>query len=259
MLPSPLLLFIAILFFFFPIQGQSKVGCEVSDERLIYLKDVLCSSLGEPTEETNVTGLGDWPNQAMYMVDLLAALTGKHTCLDTPVAKDTIEWLDIVDVDQSMWWWTWEVFQVQYYDMPRKEGDRIESPATLGRKCWAFAYLTQVWPELKIDLQNSLESVGYDISPFYDAWDYSINLTMPLCDGVMANCFLNTTYSPDEHNGTCPRSIEQFYVGYQWENGNNNEQLRLDQVIYPFPNYHMTEKWKRDATSSVNTVLNYII
>ena len=28
------------------------------------------------------------------------------------------------------------------------------------------------------------------------------------------------------------------------ENGNNNEQLRLDQVEYPFPNYHMTNKWK---------------
>ena len=26
----------------------------------------------------------------------------------------------------------------------RRPGDRIESPATLGRKCWAYAYLRQV-------------------------------------------------------------------------------------------------------------------
>ena len=36
------------------------------------------------------------------------------------------------------------ICQVQYYDMPRAPGARVESPATLGRKCWAFAFLAQV-------------------------------------------------------------------------------------------------------------------
>ena len=82
---------------------------------------------------------------------------------------------------------TWVQFQVQYYDMPRKPGDRIESPATLGRKCWAFAYLRQVWIALKPALEAATIAHGLTLRPFIAAWDSAVALTMPLCDRTMAN------------------------------------------------------------------------
>ena len=253
-------LFFCILALFTRVASTTTFGldCDASDNNLIHLKDVICQSLGCATT-TNVTASCDWPNQAMYYIDLLRALTHKDTCLDTDVAKTTVDWLDVTDPAQNMWWWTWDVFQVEYYDMPRKPGERIESPATLGRKCWAFAYLAQVWPSLKPHLQEVVGGAGLNLQPMYDAYDYAVPLTMPLCDHVMANCFLNTTYLPEVHNGTCNDSIEQFYIGFQWENGDNDQQGRYDRVEYPFPNYHMSNKMKDDATFAVNTVLNFII
>ena len=92
-----------------------------------------------------------------------------------------------VDPAKSGWWSTWVQFQVQYYDMPRKPGDRIESPATLGRKCWAFAYLRQVWIALKPALEAATIAHGLNLRPFIAAWDSAVALTMPLCDRTMAN------------------------------------------------------------------------
>jgi hypothetical protein len=106
--------------------------------------------------------------------------------------------------------------QVQYYDMPREPGARIESPATLGRKCWAFAYLARVWTDLKPALQRAMaRAPGLSLDKLFVAYDAAVPLTMGLCDQVMANCFLNATFNP-ERNGTCPDAESQFYVGYQW-------------------------------------------
>ena len=45
----------------------------------------------------------------------------------------------------------------------------------------------------------------------------------------MANCFLNTTYTP-ARNGTCPLKIDDFhYLGFDREN-----LLRANIVQYPF-------------------------
>ena len=55
---SSTLMMLSLLSFFFLLSsicigtsqpGRKDVGCDVSDERLIYRKDVLCSSLGEST------------------------------------------------------------------------------------------------------------------------------------------------------------------------------------------------------------------
>ena len=78
----------------------------------------------------------------------LAALASDAGCFNTSAAAAaTLAWLDANQTtasgNPSSWGWTWTVFQVQYYDMPRKPGVRIEAPDTLGRKCWAFAYLDQ--------------------------------------------------------------------------------------------------------------------
>jgi hypothetical protein len=50
---------------------------------------------------------------------------------------------------------------------------------------------------------------GLDLSGFATAWDGAVTLTMPLCDRIMANCFVNETYSLSR-NGTCPARIMQF-------------------------------------------------
>ena len=75
--------------------------------------------------------------------------------------------------------------------MPRPPGARIESPATLGRKCWAFAYLAQIWPPLRGSLVARTKEAGLDLSAFVKAFDLAIPSTMQLCPQVMANCFVN--------------------------------------------------------------------
>ena len=50
-------------------------------------------------------------------------------------AAATVGWLNAQQADPGYsggFMWTWEVFQVQYYDMPRLPGNRIEAPDTLG-------------------------------------------------------------------------------------------------------------------------------
>eukprot|EP00037_Helgoeca_nana_P011210 m.100519 g.100519 ORF g.100519 m.100519 type:complete len:182 (-) comp20677_c0_seq2:117-662(-) len=121
---------------------------------------------------------------------------------------------------------TWIVFQVQYYDMPRLPGNRIESASTLGRKCWAFAYLKQFWNPVPIE--SALAEVGLSLSNYSKATRAAIPLTMTLCERVMANCFINSTFTPSR-NGTCPFSILEFKAGFVRENV-----LRDSIVKYPF-------------------------
>lgn len=155
------------------------------------------------------------------MYNLLHAVVAPSTCLNTTEAQRTVAFLSVVSPSQSPWWSTWVQFQVQYYDMPRKPGDRIESPATLGRKCWAFAYLRQVWSAaegseggggLKQALVAKAAAHGLDVHAFVSSWDAAVVLTMPLCDRVMANCFVNESYSA-ARNGSCPHTVDQFIVG----------------------------------------------
>jgi len=106
------------------------------------------------------------------MGNLLHAIVAPSTCLNTTEARRTIDFLSVVDAAKSPWWSTWVQFQVQYYSMPRKPGDRIESPATLGRKCWAFAYLRQIWGAdaagggLRTDLEARTAAHGLDVRAF---------------------------------------------------------------------------------------------
>lgn len=65
-------------------------NCAASDANLLQLYNIMCSSIGG-FPECNVTcdgcpGLGDWPNQAIYMNNLLEALVDPSTCLNTSVA-----------------------------------------------------------------------------------------------------------------------------------------------------------------------------
>ena len=229
--------------------------CSASDARLRHLQAVVCRSLGSVCAE-NVTAEGDWPDQVIYMHSMLRALTNATTCLNTTAAKSVLRWLDVTDPKASMWWYTWLIFQPQYFDMPRKPGTRIESAATLGRKCWAFAYMSQIWPPLKAPLAN------LGLWRFVDAYDRAVPITMELCRRVTANCYINATYDRTR-NGTCPEKVREFVVGFEWENsGGGRGPLPLESVAYPFPRYSRAEdfdSFRTAVTLALNTTLNYIL
>ena len=118
--------------------------------------------------------------------------------------------------------------QVQYFDMPRKAGVRIESPDTLGRKCWAMALLAARSSDLA-GAQQRLASAGLNISAFATRYTQTAPQTMDLCERVMANCFVNASYDPSR-NGSCPRPIAEFrYLGFERENAK-----RALPLSYPF-------------------------
>lgn len=241
-------------------EGLSSDACSASDARLRYNQAVICKSFGEPCGGENVTSQTDWPNQAIYMHIMLNDLANSSTCLDTTVAKSIVAWMDVTSPKVSAWWWTWLTFQPQYYDMPRKPGSRIESPATLGRKCFAFAYLRQIWSPLRPELERALAVAGLDLRAFIDAYDRAVPFTMALCRRVTANCYVNASYDPAARNGTCPQRVKEFVVGFEWENlGGGRGPQPLERVVYPFPAYDQTEAFRDGVSLAVSTALNYIV
>lgn len=207
--------------------------CADADARLRRDRAVVCRSLvGDqtifcPDDVHNVTASGDWPSQVVYFLSLLEDVTSPGTCANTSYYYDTILWLNRTIIDSSLsgsFGWTWDVFQPQYYDMPRKAGDRVEAPDTLGRKCWAFAYLDARWDTLEIETK-----VPFDLSNLTKHARASRKRTMDLCDKVQANCFVNATYDPTR-NGTCKtKQFEYHYLGFDRENLKRGNPIR-----YPF-------------------------
>ena len=98
---------------------------------------------------------------------------------------------------------------------------------------------------------------------------------MPLCDRVMANCFTNQSYDA-ARNGTCPGVVDQFIVGYAFENegggrndstgaaaaiGGDANNARAD-VPYPFPAYSTAGAFARKygvVRASMATLFNFIM
>ena len=213
------------------------LDCAASDANLAQLRAVVCRSLVQSAVPwcsyfPNTTAQEDWPNQAVYLQDVLIALASPDTCLNTSTARDVVAWLSSSQADPTVsgaFMNTWVVFQSQYYDMPREAGARIESPDTLGRKCWAFAYLAQMWRAVSPALASALSAAGLSAAAYSQAVDAAIPQTMALCEEVMANCFVNASYNP-ARNGTCPGDIFLFhYLGFDRENV-----LRGGVVSYPF-------------------------
>jgi hypothetical protein len=212
--------------------------CDASDYALESKRWMVCKSgvgtTGCLPVPSNVTAKGDWPTQVTYMHDLLVAVADPSTCLNTSTARGVVSWLNTNQSDPAdggTFFGCWQQFQGQYYDMPRKPGDRIESPDTLGRKCWAFAYLNQVAEKdgLLVALQNAAGRAGLELGAFIQSYQASIAYSMPLCEQVMANCFINSTYTPSR-KGSCPLKVSQFhYLGFDRENIK-----RHNEVKYPF-------------------------
>ena len=62
------------------------------------------------------------PSQAVYYNNVLVAIAAsKGHCLDTRVAAEQIDFLNVVS-NSTPWWYNWYSFQPQYYDMPRVPG-----------------------------------------------------------------------------------------------------------------------------------------
>jgi len=269
-------LFLTLLLFLAPWNAvSSSLNCSASDQAVADKMNMVCSSLGSGgipawCNASIPSAQKDWPNQAFYFRDLLETLASNTTippiCQRTPLVTATLQWISNTNTSMNAWWNTWVVFQVSYYNMPRAPGERIESPATLGRKCWAFAFLAQIWTQEGSSIpggedlrQRLVERYQGDVQEFVQFYDAAVPMTLQLCKQVMANCFVNASYDPGLRNGTCPDSVGEFYVGYSWENGNNNVQNRSDRVDYPFPGYNQTAAWRQSIQFAVNTALNYII
>jgi hypothetical protein len=208
-------------------------SCQTSDATLLKLKYIVCESLAGHNSSwcgevpNNVSTHHDWPSQAVYVMDVLQALTTTPTaCLNTTTARDVVMWLDGPMANQSIggtFMWTYLVFQVQYYDMPRKPYTRIESPWTLGMKCWAFAYLRQFWEPSAIE--SHLATAGLNINNLAAQYNKAVPLTYNICEEVMANCFQNRTYNPTR-NGTCSSNITMFHLGFDWQNVQHGSKVK---------------------------------
>lgn len=210
-------------------------SCAASDDTLRSQRSTICSSYSDVGKAccgfncSAVSAKGDWPNQAVYVTRLLQTLTAPGTCLNTTFARATVAWLNSsgAEADPGTFFNTWTVFQVQYYDMPRKPGSRIEAPDTLGRKCWAFAFLRLMWNPSR--LQAALRAAGLALPTFVSSYEAAVPLTMELCEKVKANCFVNASYN-QQRNGTCPTKVFEFHdLGFEREN-----LLRDGCVPYPF-------------------------
>lgn len=101
--------------------------------------------------------------------------------------------------------------------MPRKPGIRIESPATLGRKCWAFALLKDKMSVMQA-AQARLALTGLNLSSFAEQYTAAAPFAISLCERVMANCFVNASYDP-RRKGSCTSKVAAFhYLGFEREN-----------------------------------------
>lgn len=185
------------------------------------------------------------------MSDLLHAIASPDTCLTTALAIHAVQWLNSWQADLSVpaFMWTWDVFQAQYYAMPRRAGERIEGADTLGRKCWAFAYLTQTYEPAPLvhayvhatgsacacaspfmhmhntyyryepaPLARALAAAHLSLANFTSQYEAAIEPSTRRCQRVMANCFVNASYNP-ARAGSCPIKVALFrYAGFEREN-----------------------------------------
>lgn len=208
------------------VQTSVPVDCGVSDANLLFLRQRICSSLTQAHTSwcgdswRNVSksvAHEDWPSQATYMHAMVAALASPRTCLNTSYARDTVAWMERDMANQTLsgsLMWTWLVFQVGYYDTPMPPtAPRIESASTLGRKCWAFAYLKELWQPTT--LAHAVEAAGLHLSSFISQYERAVPLTFALCEKVLHNCFLNASVAP---RPPCPASVTEFHFGFEREN-----------------------------------------
>ena len=90
-------------------------SCAASDHSLHTQRAMLCNSfVGSSStpwcDGRNVTASRDWPNQAVYMMDILSTLASTSTCLNTTYARETASWLgsamgNVTPTGNFIWNW----------------------------------------------------------------------------------------------------------------------------------------------------------
>ena len=230
-----------------PQPPADPTNCTATDAHLWSLRTIVCMSIAGPTTwwcpykgPSSKLVHHDWPSQTAYMVWLLDALSQPNVtapqCLNTSTGTAIIAWLNGPMADTSIggtYMQQFLVFQVGYYNMPRKPGRRIESPLTLGLKCFAMAYNAEAWAG-GVAFERALRAAGMPpATNWTGAFARAVPLTLRLCDEVMANCFVNQSYDPQARNGTCPLSIDYFYAGYDYQNLIKGYPVKH----WPFPSY----------------------
>ena len=221
---NPLFLPMLVALLPFLATVTTALPCSASDTTIQRDRAFICGSLVQGktwwcgNEWQNATkAKKDWPSQAVYLQNLLDTLSSTNAlCKNTSYYHATVRWLNYSLMDPSIsgnFGSTWDVFQVQYYDIPRLPGTRIESPDTLGRKCWAMAYLKQMYNPTKL-----ANTIPYNIMNFTKVYERSIPLTMNLCAKVLTNCFENKTYDPNRNNTCKIKAFEFKTLGFEREN-----------------------------------------
>ncbi len=209
---------------FLLIPGLHAIAnCSAADAQLKDKRAFICDSLAQGQTwwcgndwQREPKAAKDWPSQVVYLHSLLDTMVGTPPeCFNTSYFANTVSWLNYAIMAPNVsgnFGYTWDVFQAQYYDTPRKPGNRIESPDTLGRKCWAFAYLAERWDP------GSFAKFPYSLANFTKIYEASVPFSMQLCEKVQANCFVNASYDPTR-NGTCKtKQFEFHYLGFDREN-----------------------------------------
>ena len=98
--------------------------CGASDANLLFRRQRICASLTQQhtawcgdswKNVSKEVAREDWPSQATYMHDMLAALASPATCLNTSYARETVAWMNTDMANQTLsgsLMWTWLTFQV---------------------------------------------------------------------------------------------------------------------------------------------------
>ena len=84
--------------------------------------------------------------------------------------------------------------------------------------------------------------------------------TIDLCRRVSANCYVNASYDA-ARNGTCPARVDEFVVGFAWENGGGGRGAHpREPVAFPFPVYPwQTPAFFEHVALSTRTILDQVI
>ena len=212
-------------------------NCTSSLVQVKVAHDLACNSLDAGSDvypwcraPVDHNAKGDFPHLVLYMGGVVEALTSVPDDCDT---KGYVHWLNYWMANSSVAG-TWAnellVFQPGYFAMPIHR-IRVETPWTLGLKCWAMSYLEERLVPLMSEMAVHMKGAFTGAHSFVNVTTRAAAGGVQQCHMVKANCFHNSTYQPAKHNNTCPLLYLEFHGGWNWQNLKAPSQ---DRVSYPF-------------------------
>lgn len=205
---------------------EASPACAATDQQLATQIGISCSSFGGPTANSICCPAGmwpnrpswakhDWPMQSRYFANVLQTLASLPAgCRATPTVLQALSWLNVnAGSDTCSVNWSWASFQFQYYILPRPSpSERVESPFTLGEKCFAFSLLADTFAMTR----SALQKFGKILAPALNMFAANIPIGATLCNEDCWACWKNQTRN-FALNGTCPMSVIEFKAGFEYE------------------------------------------